>query len=110
MCWEAHPAAWPVRLPCSVADLHHHDPKLWRDHPIDASRLAHRIAGTKRKTSTIKKTLNPTFNESLTYDFDLIDDVNIHNCVCQLEVWDWDRWESNDFLGAVQIPLVDANE
>ena len=64
----------------------------------------------KQRTKTIKKTLNPTFNESLTYDFDLIDDVNIHNCVCQLEVWDWDRWESNDFLGAVQIPLVDANE
>ena len=68
-----------------------------------------RIAGTKRKTSTIKKTLNPTFNEPLTYDFDLID-VDIGDCVCQLEVWDWDRWESNDFLGAARVPLVDANE
>ncbi|KAJ5068616.1 c2 domain-containing protein [Anaeramoeba ignava] len=50
------------------------------------------------KTKVIKKTLNPTWNETFEYkgSFDTIKKMII-------TVFDWDRFSSNDYLGTVKI-------
>ncbi|XP_036068132.1 synaptotagmin VIII isoform X2 [Oryzias melastigma] len=52
----------------------------------------------KRKTSVKKKTLNPYFNESFTFDvmFDQIKRVNL-----VISVWDYDAMTRNDAIGKV---------
>lgn len=57
----------------------------------------------KRKTKTSKKTLNPTYNETLTYDF--LNEKDIKTKRLQVTMWDWDRFSANDFMGALSWTL-----
>ena len=54
----------------------------------------------KHKSEVIRKTLNPTWNQSFNYKF-------TSDCpsTLKIEVWDWDLASSDDFLGEVTIDV-----
>lgn len=58
---------------------------------------------TKHKTKVIKKSLNPTWNES--FDFNVTQDMINENRRLHITVWDWDRITANDFMGAISFTL-----
>lgn len=58
--------------------------------------------GSKIRTKTIWKNLNPVWNEK--YEFEI---VSAEKAEIQIEVWDEDYLSSDDFMGIVTIPLKD---
>lgn len=68
------------------------------------------ISGDKKKekkTKTIKKSLNPEWNETLT-----IDGISVQQIAEQrleLSVWDWDRVSGSDFMGGCSWSLQELN-
>ncbi|XP_069751625.1 synaptotagmin-like protein 1 isoform X2 [Narcine bancroftii] len=64
--------------------------------------LPDKSSQSKRKTSVKKKTLNPTFNEQLTYKREKAD---LQSRTLNLSVWHRDHFGHNLFLGEVEISL-----
>ncbi|XP_071502025.1 rabphilin-3A-like [Diadema antillarum] len=58
---------------------------------------------TKLRTKTVAKTLNPDFNETLTYYGVTEDDLS--RKTLRLSVLDEDRFGHNDFIGEYRLPL-----
>lgn len=61
---------------------------------------------TKRKTKVIKKSCFPSFMETLEYRMPI---QAIKMKTLQITVWEHDTLQENEFLGGVQLPLVDLN-
>lgn len=61
---------------------------------------------TKRKTKVIKKSCFPSFMETLEYRMPI---QAIRLKTLQITVWEHDTLQENEFLGGVQLPLVDQN-
>ncbi|XP_062855974.1 synaptotagmin-like protein 4 [Trichomycterus rosablanca] len=57
---------------------------------------------SKKKTTTKRNTVNPSYNETLKYS---ISRSQLTCCTLQLSVWHHDRFGRNVFLGEVEIPL-----
>ncbi|XP_054714690.1 phosphatidylinositol 4-phosphate 3-kinase C2 domain-containing subunit alpha-like [Uloborus diversus] len=57
---------------------------------------------TKRKTKIASKNCHPTFMEMIVYNLPL--DVVQHKAL-HVSIWDYDRVQENEFLGAALIPL-----
>ncbi|XP_059893106.1 double C2-like domain-containing protein beta [Gadus macrocephalus] len=55
---------------------------------------------SKHKTSVIKKTLNPEFNEEFFYEISFSD---LTSKTLEVTVWDYDLGKSNDFIGGVSL-------
>ncbi|CAG7830180.1 unnamed protein product [Allacma fusca] len=62
-----------------------------------------RSEGTHLRTKTVHKTLQPVFNETLT--FQGVTQNDLARQILQIDVLDEDRW-GKDCLGSVQIPLL----
>ena len=58
---------------------------------------------TKYQTKVVKKCLNPTFNESFTFE---VTNEQLPNRMLQLTVYDFDRFTRHDFIGRVLIPDI----
>ena len=61
-----------------------------------------RTTKSKRKTPTIKHSLNPVWDYKFEYMVDY-EDLAMHGI--EFTVWDWDRGVRNDFLGCCRINL-----
>eukprot|EP01088_Endostelium_zonatum_P010922 TRINITY_DN2461_c0_g1_i2.p1 TRINITY_DN2461_c0_g1~~TRINITY_DN2461_c0_g1_i2.p1 ORF type:complete len:334 (-),score=87.77 TRINITY_DN2461_c0_g1_i2:135-1088(-) len=58
------------------------------------------IGNQKHKTSTIKKNLNPTWNQTFVFHVAPTDTVRI-------QVWDWDRFGKDDVIGVTSTSISD---
>eukprot|EP00040_Diaphanoeca_grandis_P034180 m.210698 g.210698 ORF g.210698 m.210698 type:complete len:641 (+) comp33089_c0_seq1:146-2068(+) len=56
---------------------------------------------SKRKTAVSKKTLDPVWNETITYELAGFKGMER----LQISIWDWDLITKNDFMGAVSFSL-----
>ncbi|KAL6041676.1 Ras GTPase-activating protein 4 [Balamuthia mandrillaris] len=66
-----------------------------------------KVGKQRKKTKTVKKSLNPVWNESFVFaisfkEYDLGEATHL-----RASVWDWDRVSSSDFMGQICISLDD---
>eukprot|EP01132_Coremiostelium_polycephalum_P007793 gene7793-9592_t len=59
-----------------------------------------RIERQQMRTQTVYKSLNPTWNESFTFD------ISKHEGYFYFLIWDEDKFKTADFMGKVTIPLT----
>ena len=74
--------------------------KLYLD-PVDPAQKK----DFKKKTAIKKKTLNPSWDETITYDGLSAHDIKTKRVQCTM--WDWDIIGSNDFMGGMSWSLAD---
>lgn len=55
---------------------------------------------TKVKSDILKNTLNPDFNQTLSLKLSILES-NADDCSIKIEVFDYDRFSGNDFIGSV---------
>ncbi|GMH42146.1 hypothetical protein BSKO_10065 [Bryopsis sp. KO-2023] len=60
------------------------------------------VGSSSRRTSSIKKTLNPDWNETFVFH---TDDVQHSRGRIKFQVWDADDWSKDDFLGQAKVDL-----
>lgn len=74
--------------------------------------LPNRTVGGKKKTSVIKKSLNPVWEEELVYNFVPYESL-MKERVLDVTVWDSDRRGVNTFMGGIRLgpnPQLDEGE
>nr|KAG5711102.1 hypothetical protein BaRGS_004746 [Batillaria attramentaria] len=95
-------SALVISIKC-CEDLAPVDTKHNRSDPyVKVYLLPDKTRSGKRKSKIKKHTLNPVYNETLTYN---ISSGELQNRTLWVTVWHSDRFGRNDFLGEVLIPM-----
>jgi classical protein kinase C len=61
---------------------------------------------TKKKTAVVNKSLNPMYNEEFTWK--LPSSANLKKIMLTVSVWDYDRFNKNDFMGMMAFNLFEV--
>ncbi|KDO20674.1 hypothetical protein SPRG_13426 [Saprolegnia parasitica CBS 223.65] len=64
-------------------------------------------SGIGNKSSRKNRTRDPVFYETMVFDVNVPD--RDHQPRIAFQVYDWDRWDPDDFVGGVSIPLQDVS-
>ena len=71
---------------------------------ISSYLLPDRSAESKRKTTVVRRSCNPHWNQTVVYEN--ISWEELQERSLELTIWDHDRLTSNDFLGGVRLNLA----
>ncbi|NWW33929.1 DOC2B protein, partial [Panurus biarmicus] len=99
------PGLWGRRGPAGLKPMDHNglaDPYV-KLHLLPGASKANKL-----RTKTLRNTLNPTWNETLTY-YGITDEDMIRKTLrpgrCRISVCDEDKFRHNEFIGETRIPL-----
>ena len=78
------------------------DPFGLTDATVKLYLLPDRSSSTKKKTTVVKNSLNPVWNEEFEYKLVNLKELKTTR-VLEVTVWDYDRRGSNDFIGGLRL-------
>lgn len=64
--------------------------------------LPNKMVGGKKKSSLVKNSLNPVWNDELTYTYLSLNELEDSRTL-EVTVWDFDRRGSNQFIGGIRL-------